>query len=309
MRNKRQRDIVRRWRGNPIITLENLGFSAGNIKNCSAVKYKDLYILLVDIENHSGHHSIHIAESKDGSKFDVREKPFLELRDADTADIGVLDPRVTFLDGKYYIVYTKKDSKGFRLGLAETVDFKSVKYHGSISEPDTKAGTLFPEKINGKFARLDRPSSGGRIWISYSDDLVYWGSNEVVLSPRPGYWDASRIGCSIPPFRILDNSDWLIFYYGVKETSAGPIYRMGAAILDAENPSKVTARSNIPILSPREYYERVGDLNNIIYCGGGIVEKNTLTIYYGAADSCICKGTVKLKDVIRECIISNEDDY
>ncbi|MCF7790779.1 MAG: hypothetical protein K9M56_02150 [Victivallales bacterium] len=307
MKNNKQNDIVHRYERNPIITLEGLGFGAGDIYNCAAVKYNGLYILLIDIENHAGHHSIHKAVSEDGYNFKVEEDVFIELKDPDTANIGVMDPRITFLDNKYYVVYTKKDSKGYRLGLAETLKFESVVYHGSISEPDTKAGVLFPEKINGRYARLDRPS-GGRIWITYSDDLVYWGSSEVLMSPRAGYWDASRLGAAMPPIRFNNGScDWLMLYYGVKETSAGPLYRMGAAVLDADDPSIVKTRSNIPILAPREYYERVGDVNNIIYCGGGVLEGDDLILYYGGANSCICRGSVKLKRIINECFLSERD--
>ena len=195
---------------------------------------------------------------------------------------------------------------GFRLALAKTDDFETITHLGYISEPDIKAGALFPEKINGKYARLERPKEGGRIWISYSEDLIYWGSSEVLLSPRPGYWDFNRIGCSVPPFRI-NTGEWMLIYYGIKNTSSGPLFRIGVAILDKDDPSLVVKRTNIPILAPREYYERIGDINNLIFSCGAIVEGNMLKLYYGASHSCICLGTTNIDYIMENCEESEKE--
>jgi predicted GH43/DUF377 family glycosyl hydrolase len=180
------------------------------------------------------------------------------------------------------------------------VDFKKVERLGIISEPETKAGALFPAKFKGRYARLERPRQSGSIWISYSKDLLTWGEMEVVLGPRRGFWDTDRIGCAVPP--ILIDEGWLLIYYSVKKTSAGPITRIGAAVLDKKNPSKMVSRSNIPILSPREDYERIGDINNLVFSTGAILEDDgELKIYYGVADNCVCLGTTKLSEIISFC--------
>jgi len=310
MQQKKGIDILHRWEGNPLIASETLSFSCSSIHNCAAVKFKNIYILLLDVEDLKGHQLIYLAKSKDGYNFSVDKKPLIQLSDIkggrNDADIGVTDPRITFLAGTYYITYMVDSRVGFRLGLAKTDDFKTISHLGYISEPDTKAGALFPEKINGKYARLDRPKDGGRIWISYSEDLTYWGSSEVLLSPRAGYWDFHRVGCSVPPFRIK-SGEWMLIYYGIKNTSAGPLFRIGAAILDKDNPALVTKRTNIPILSPREYYERIGDINNLIFSCGAIVEKNILKLYYGAANSCVCLATANIDDIIEHCIASEKE--
>jgi predicted GH43/DUF377 family glycosyl hydrolase len=100
---------------------------------------------------------------------------------------------------------------------------------------------------------------------------------------------------------------WLLIYYGAKQTSAGPIYRLGVVLLDLDDPTRVVGRTNIPILSPREDYERIGDLTNIVYsCGALLDEDGTVTVYYGAADSCICKGTTSVGDIVNRCMAGGE---
>ena len=100
----------------------------------------------------------------------------------------------------------------------------------------------------------------------------------------------------------------LEIYHGVKGTSRGPIYRLGAAMLDLEKPSRVLCRSSIPILTPREYYERVGDMPNVVFSTGAIMEEaGEIKIYYGAADTCICVATTRPEEIMRFCAIGEHD--
>ncbi|MBU0754600.1 MAG: hypothetical protein KJ645_05640, partial [Planctomycetes bacterium] len=93
-------------------------------------------------------------------------------------------------------------------------------------------------------------------------------------------------------------------YHGVKFTPSGPLYRLGVLLLDPEDPSKVLGRSGIPVLAPREYHERVGDVNNVVFSCGAIYEPDSenVKVYYGAADTCICVGIAKLADLVACCI-------
>ena len=125
------------------------------------------------------------------------------------------------------------------------------------------------------------------------------------MTPRGGFWDNNRIGVAAPPFEI--DRGWLSLYYGVKQTSAGPLIRIGATILEAENPSSVIARTNVPILSPREEYERIGDVPNIVYTCGAIYESDLVKIYYGAANSCICVGIAEVQDIVNACFNSESE--
>mgnify|MGYP005850809559 CR=1 FL=1 len=306
---KAGRDIVHRWECNPIFDITDLDFRSSDILNAGVICFKDEILLLVTIEHLAGKRCIHLAKPTNGS-FRVEKEPFLKPSQQPEykkhESNGVLDARVTFLEGVYYITYIAFGVHGYRLALAKTDDFKSVDRIGLISEPDTKTGVLFPRRINGRYARLERPREGHSIWVSYSDDLIYWGSSELIISPRDGFWDANRIGAGSVPMEI--DEGWLVLYYGAKDTSAGSIYRIGAVILDKDNPAKVIGRAGIPILSPREKYERIGDVPNIVFSTGACInEKREINIFYGAANSCICVGTTTIKEIVSICMEKGED--
>ncbi|NOY76152.1 MAG: glycosidase [Kiritimatiellaeota bacterium] len=304
------KDVARRWEGNPVITLNDLPFRCSDICNAAAVKFNGEFLLLLTIEHLVGRKSLHLAKSLDGYHFSVEAEPLIAPSERPAfksyEEQGVLDPKIVFLEGTFYISYTAASASGFRLALARTEDFTSVERLGFISEPDSKGGLLFPEKINGRYAKLEMPADGSSIWISYSDDLAYWGGFDVVMSPREGFWDFHKIGPAAPPFR-MDDGKWLLLYYGVKRTSAGGLSRLGAAFLDGDDPSKVVSRTNIPILAPRKNYERVGDSPNTIFTCGAILEKEQLTVYYGASKGCVCIGSCSVNDIIDNCVASEKE--
>lgn len=311
MHRRRGPDIVHRWEGNPIITIDDLSFMCGDICNAGAAKVGKEYILLLTIQNLEGFYSIYPAHSVDGHYFQVSDQHLLAPSQrgpfAIYEELGVLDPRISLLEGEYYILYDAYGLHGYRLGLARTRDFTSVERLGLVSEPDTKAGALFPRRIKGRYARLERPWAGSSIWISFSDDLKYWGWSEVVMTPRAGFWDSDRIGVATPPLEI--EQGWLLIYYGIKQTSSGPLIRLGAAILDTENPRNVVGRTNVPILSPREEYERIGDVTNLVFSCGAIIEPNgEVRIYYGAANSCICLGCTGIEKIV-EAYMESEKEF
>jgi predicted GH43/DUF377 family glycosyl hydrolase len=306
-----KRDIIHRSEKNPVIDFADIPFSCINLYNAGCVKKDGTYILLLTIEHLDGTTDLYLARSADGYEFTVAGYPFIVPRKDDPLyeykTAGVLDARITLLEGAYYIVYLAESRHGTLLNLARTTDFTSVEKLGIISQPDTKAGALFPVKIGGRYARLDRPNMGGSIWISYSTDLLSWGESEVVLSPRDGYWDSNHIGCAAPP--IETPRGWLVFYYGVKMTSGGTLTRIGTVILDRENPAApIVGRSNIPVLSPRELYERVGDISNIVFSCGAVFEKDSsIKLYYGTSNNCLYVGTTTLEEIIETCMQSTKD--
>ncbi len=304
MIKRKGRDVISRSEKNPLITLRDVPFQCMDVHNAGVVCFEGQYLLLVTIEMLEGFVRIYPARSSDGYNFTVEDEPFMAGAEtgpfAPAENLGVRDPRVTYIDGCYYIAYIAQGTDGFRVGLARTKDFTNVERVSLVSQPDTKGCALFPRKIKDKYAILTRPEHGGSIWISYSEDLVYWGCSDVVLSPRGGFWDANKVGAAAPP--IETDAGWLLIYYGEKFTSAGPLFRLGAAVLDKKDPSKVLVRSNIPILAPRERYERLGDVGNLVFsCGALLPKDDTLQLYYGGADSCICLGTAPLSEILHIC--------
>ena len=306
---KTGQDIVFRCKDNPLITIENLPLICSDIWNAGVVRFNGKYLLLLTVETLEGLGCLYLAYSKDGYKFEVEQEPFMtasrENPFARYETFGIFDPRITAIDSTYYITYLAESEYGRRIGLARTDDFRSVERMQFISEPDTKCGCIFPGTFNGKYAMLERPAAGDSIWLSYSDDLLHWGLSTVVFTPRGGFWDSNRVGVAGPPIEI--NEGWLLIYYGEKSTSGGPLVRLGAAILEKDKPSIVLGRSNIPILAPRTKYERIGDVGNIVFSCGNLLEKNKeIKIYYGASDSCICLGTACLDEIIELC---KKDDW
>lgn len=297
------RDVIRRCPCNPLITIDSLPFNASDIWNAGIVKFEGEYLLLLTVETLAGRYRIHSARSRDGMDFTVEAQPFLGPVETGAAEVyengGVRDPRITPIDGEFYITYIADGYHGLRLGLAKTTDFRSVERVAYISQVDVKAGALFSRKINGKHALLKRPDAGNSIWLSTAADLEFWGNESVVMTPRGGYWDSHRIGAAAPPIEM--EQGWLLIYYGERITSAGPLVRLGAAILDRDDPSQVIGRSNIPILSPRERYERVGDVPNVVFSCGALLEGDEVVVYYGASDSCICRGSAPLDEILRLC--------
>jgi predicted GH43/DUF377 family glycosyl hydrolase len=307
MRNRIGRDVIHRWEGNPIITLEDIPFRCNTVFNAGAVKFGSEYILLLRVEDLLGRSVFALARGRDGYHFTVESEPVLlperEEEPFRTYEArGIEDPRITQIDDKFYVMYTAVSRFGARLALAETTDFHEWRRVGLVSEPENKDGVLFPKKIDGKYVRLDRPVGNGtaNVWISYSTDLIHWGDSRVVFTTRGGLWDTDRVGASAPP--IETSEGWLEIYHGVKNMSAGPVYRLGAVLLDLEDPSKVISRSSIPILVPREYYERVGDVGNVVFSCGCIPEPDgEILVYYGASDTCICVGTANTQELIQRC--------
>jgi len=263
------RDILQRWEGNPILRLEDIPFPASTVFNAGAAKLGDDYLLLLRVEDLSGRSVFALAHSENGYAFEVEPEPVMVSATEEPFRTyerrGIEDPRITFMDGEFYVMYTAVSRYGALLALAKTKDFHNFERVALISEPDNKDGALFPCKFGGRYARFDRPGANGgsSMWISYSDDLIHWGDARVVMSTRPGMWDSDRIGACVPPIRTEEG--WLEIYHGVKSVSAGPIYRLGCAMFDLENPARLIARATTPILAPREIYERTGDVDNVVF--------------------------------------------
>jgi predicted GH43/DUF377 family glycosyl hydrolase len=301
-----RRDLLHRWEGNPILTLTDMPFRCNTVFNGTPVKLGEEYLMLFRVEGQQGYSFFALARSRDGLRFRVDPTPcMLPAREEPWStweENGIEDPRLTILDGRYYILYTAVGRYGHRIALAETEDFRFYRRIALVSDPGNKDGVLFPEKIGGLYARLDRPIGNhvGSIWISYSPDLIHWGKSECLFTPRPRYWDCTRIGASAPPIRT--DRGWLEIYHGLKMTSAGPIYRAGTAMLDLEDPRKLLGRSLTPLLSPREDYERVGDIANVVFVCGAIVEPDgEVKVYYGAADTAMCVATAHMDELIDSC--------
>ncbi len=298
-----------RYDENPIIQKNDIPYPCNTVFNAAACKFNDEYILLLRVEDLKGHSHLTIARSKDGYRFHVDDKPWICPSDDPEYHMfemyGVEDPRITYIEEAetYYITYTAYGIYGPRVGIGKTKDFVKFERIAIIGPPDNKDAVLFPEKINGQYVLLDRPGSivGAHpaIWINYSYDLVYWKKSGVILAPEPG-WGQSKLGMCIPPVKTEEG--WLGLYHGVRQTPSGRIYRIGAMLLDLEHPERVLGYTSHFIFGPETEYERTGDVPNVVFpCGWVIEEDGTVKMYYGAADTCIALAEANIRDIIELC--------
>lgn len=300
--------IIKRYKGNPVLTKDNVPYEVATVHNAGAVKYKDKYILLFRSHLLNGRSIIGIAESNNGFDFTVREEPFMvPSSDGDFSiyeEYGIEDPRITFIENEYLITYSAYSRFGVRIGLARTKDFFTVERFSLITEADYRNVVIFPEKFNGLYARLDRPHSEitpWSIWISYSKDLRYWGDSKVIIRPLKYHWDEMKIGPGAVP--VKTGKGWLSIYHGVFPTMDGCVYRLGAALHDLKDPSVIKGVSDSWILQPEEIYEITGYVHNVVFTCGAVPEPDgTIKIYWGGADKVMCAGTAVINELVDLCL-------
>lgn len=191
-------------------------------------------------------------------------------------------------------------------GLAMTKNFKTWKRLGRITQSnlDDRDVILFPEMVNGKYVLLHRPKQwiGAEygcehpsIWITFSDDLMVWnGKSQLLIRGIKDTWE-EKIGGSTPPLRTKDG--WLVIYHGVENGGRG-YYRVGVALLDIDDPTKVIARAKNFIMEPEFDYELEGFYKGCVFPTGNVIIEDTLYVYYGAADKYIGLATCKVDDLL-----------
>ncbi|MEI2401531.1 BtaManbiosPhlase [Niallia taxi] len=239
---------------------------------------------------------LRIARSKDGRHFTIDNEPFIYPSNK-LESLGIEDPRITKIEDTYYIYYSAASQVGVGEAMVSTKDFKEIQYHGMIFAPENKDVAIFPELINGKYYALHRPvpcsNASPEIWIAESENLLHWGNHQHLLGTRAGKWDACRIGGGAVPFRT--NKGWLELYHGATEDHR---YCMGAVLLDINDPAKVIARSEYPLVEPEADYETDGFFGGVVFSCGVLVEQDVIKMYYGAADTSMACIEMNLKEVL-----------
>ncbi|XHR31186.1 MAG: glycoside hydrolase family 130 protein [Chthoniobacteraceae bacterium] len=298
--------VLKKHPSNPVLYPGKFPEGVMYVFNPGAIRFQDEYIIIADAATYAQPVVFWIARSKDGVHFAPDPAPLnWPPAHPDHAEDCVYDPRITKIGDEYIILYaSSSETAGVRVGIVKTKDFKSFERVSIASEQGNRNGVLFPEKINGLYARLDRPFGNANdtcgVWISYSPDLIYWGHSRPVLNPRPGLWDGLKVGAGAVP--IKTEQGWLEIYHGVTNTGAGLIYRLGVCLLDLEDPSRVIARGEDAILWPELPYEMVGRVGNVVFTCNALVDADrNVRIYYGAADTCIGLAEGKLDDLLDAC--------
>ncbi len=292
------------WRSgmNPIIKRDLLPTS-NSIFNSAVVPYKDGFAGVFRCDDKRREMRIHAGFSDDGVNWNINPEPIRFNCDIEQVEEFeyAYDPRVVWIEDRYYVTWCN-GFHGPTIGIAYTYDFKEFHQLENAFLPFNRNGVLFPKKIDGKFAMLSRPSDTGHtpfgdIFYSESPDLEFWGRHRHVMAPR-GWWQSTKIGAG--PVPIETSEGWLLIYHGVLTSCNGYVYHFGAALLDLDKPWKVLARTEPYLLAPRELYECVGDVPNVVFPCAALTDSETgrIAIYYGGADTVTCLAYADVDELI-----------
>jgi beta-1,4-mannooligosaccharide/beta-1,4-mannosyl-N-acetylglucosamine phosphorylase len=316
---------VTRYEGNPVLTAADVPYPAGLVFNAGVTKWRGRYIMvfrndiadLGEQKKLTGQTNLGLAFSEYGKTWTVEPEPCWQWQ---TDEIRrVYDPRLTILEDRCYVCFAVDTCHGVCGGVAVTDDFKSFDVL-SVSVPDNRNMVVFPEKIGGKLARLERPFpvySRGKpesfdIWYSDSPDGRYWGNHRLVLGAERVPWCNLKIGPGAPPVRT--EKGWLAVTHAVDREEGRVFeswhegwmkrYTAGLVLLDLEEPWRVVGMSRMPLLVPEKpyNYELRGFRGSVIFPGGMVLEDDgEVKIYYGAADTVECLATARLEDLLAMC--------
>ncbi len=287
------KDVMWRYSGNPVIARDILSTS-NSVFNSAVVPFNNGYAGVFRCDDTSRRMRLHAGFSADGINWKIMEDKIEFVCDNEETGRFVYgyDPRVCFLEDRYYITWCN-GYHGPTIGVAYTYDFETFYQMENACLPFNRNGVLFPRKINGRYAMLNRPSDNGHtpfgdIFYSESPDMTFWGRHRHVMASarfEDSAWQSLKIGAG--PIPIETSEGWLILYHGVLLSCNGYVYSFGAAILDLEEPWKVRYRSRPYLLSPQRGYECVGDVPNVVFPCAALHDPDTkrLAVYYGCADT------------------------
>ncbi|MFH1377819.1 MAG: glycoside hydrolase family 130 protein [Planctomycetota bacterium] len=316
--------VVARHPSNPILTDRNVPYPAALVFNVGVCKHQGKYVMVFrndyadasDPRKLTGT-NIGLAHSDNGIDWTVEPKPCFSWQDDEVS--RAYDPRLTVIDGRVYMCFAIDTRHGVLGGIAVTDDFVTFDVlHTTL--PDNRNMVLFPETIDGRFVRLERPfpvygRGGGEafdIWLSRSPDMRYWGDSRLLLGAESVPFSNSKIGPAAPP--VKTKKGWLTLFHAVdKDPARGKNgwedrwqkrYTAGIMLLDLDDPGKIVGMSKSPLLAPEADYETTGGYrNDVIFPGGMILEESgEVKIYYGAADTVTCLATASVDDLIKLCL-------
>jgi beta-1,2-mannobiose phosphorylase / 1,2-beta-oligomannan phosphorylase len=303
-----------RFDGNPIIkpTLEVEWRARGTFNPASIYEGGKVHIVY-RAQAMDGTSVFGYAVSTDGITIDedlpepiyVPREPF-EIKEHAEGNSGCEDPRIARIGDRFYMLYTAYDGKNPPAVAMTSIhedDFLQRRWHWDrpriISPGDDDKDACIVKNKNGEtflaFHRLN-----GAIWLEIVDNLEFsdgkYLHGQILAWPREGMWDNVKIGISSPP--IETEHGWLLLYHGVSSEDVGNVYKVGAMLLDYDNPFNVLARTDEPIFEPETEYEKVGEVPNVVFPCGAVVIDDVIHVYYGGADKVIGVAAMPLHSLL-----------
>lgn len=338
--------VLRRYEGNPVLEPRPGAWDSLSVFNPGAIFHEGkvymLYRTASDLQEYVS--TFGLAVSDDGRAFQrIGEGPVLQP-EANCEVGGVEDARITRDGHDFLITYaavTKKPGPVYAemdffhrsreepflarpgipplgpsyTGLLRTPDFRHFSREGIITPPgvEDRDGVLFPEKVGGRYVLLHRPSTWvghgygtdrASVWLAFSDDLKNWdygtGAEYLLMKPEAD-WEGGKIGAGPPPVRTP--AGWLLVYHGVDNRY---VYRVGAALLDLDDPLRAIARTSRFLMEPEEEWEKVGVTPNVCFPTAALWQPGSeLLVYYGGADRVVGLATADM-DALLDHLLSGE---
>ncbi len=315
--------VIKRYSGNPVLSSKDIPYKSHLVFNAGVTRFNGKYIMVFRNDYCSGGEktisgtNLGLAISDDGINWDVEPEPCLDISDEEIRSIN--DPRLTVINDRCYLTFAVIGRHGIRGGIAVTEDFRKFDIiHMSL--PDNRNLVLFPELINNKYVRLERPfanylrerQDSFDIWISDSPDLKYWGNSRLLLKTEDVPFCNDKIGPGCPPVKTPEG--WLTVFHTVDvdlargkngwEDNWNKKYCAGIMMLDLKNPGKIIGISDTPLIAPEAPYEITGGFrNNVIFpCGIILEDSGEVKIYYGASDTVECLASANLDELIKLCV-------
>ncbi len=318
--------VIKRYENNPILAPKDVPYPCTLLFNAGVAKYQGRYVMIFrnDYNYIKGTRfegtNLGLAFSDDGINWKVEPEPFFTMDMIDDPEIVRLyDPRLTVIEDELYMCFAVDTHHGVLGGIGKiTLDFKKLEII-TMTTPDNRNMVLFPEKIDGKYVRLERPfpvysldKPQFDIWISKAYDMRYWGESRLLLGVEDVPYANDKIGPGAPP--IKTEKGWLVLFHAVdRDDTRGKNgwedkwtkrYTAGIMLLDLEEPSKVLGVYKEPLIAPEHPFETTEGfrLHAIFPCGMIAEEDGTVKMYYGSADIVECMATAKLEDLIDLCL-------
>jgi beta-1,4-mannooligosaccharide/beta-1,4-mannosyl-N-acetylglucosamine phosphorylase len=309
---------MQRFLHNPVISREQILGKSNFLKDVSSVfnpggvYYEGRIVLVLRVQNRARETLFVRASSMDGMDFEICSEAIniKHLERCPHRIYHIYDARITASERGYFDILCAMDTdKGCFLGYFRSEDLFELEFITLASEPDVRNGVIFC----GTTFRFERPNNyqgadgvktGSTIVCSRSQDYQKWEYVADVFSGRPHYWD-ELIGSGPPPIRC--DAGWLHIYHGVAtHFGSSNIYQVGVSLQDIERPWITLSRGKYNILEPRQSYELMGQVPNVVFPtaaipiskDGKITAATPLYVYYGAADTCVGLAITSVKELL-----------
>ena len=298
-------DVLWRYSNNPVVPARAIEAST-YVHNSAVIPFDGGFRGVFRIDNRSRRMQLHRGRSEDGLSWAIDENPIrFECDEPEIARFTYgYDPRLVRIGERIYVTWCN-GYHGPTIGLGYTEDFETFHQLENALLPFNRNGVLFPRQIDDDYLLISRPSDNGHtpfgeMYLSRSKDLIHWGRHRHMMAPiaEENGWQSTKIGAGPAP--IETSEGWLLIYHGVVTTCNGFVYSAGAALLDLDRPWQVIARTDPYILTPTALYESVGNVPNVVFPCGALVDgaSGKLALYYGCADTVVGLAFGRVQEIV-----------